>query len=185
MTTPKENLASPTGVSSIEQLFDADPDAVELTAEDGDWQEIVDYQIQKNSSRMIINMGPAHPSTHGVMRLCLELDGDIVTNLRPAIGYLHTGIEKTCEARTWTQGSALVTRADYVAPLFNEAVYVMAVEELLGITDKIPERAQIIRVLMLELNRIASHLVAIGTGGNELGGVTLLTNGLRLSLIHI
>ena len=179
MTTPKENLASPTGVSSIEQLFDADPDAVELTAEDGDWQEIVDYQIQKNSSRMIINMGPAHPSTHGVMRLCLELDGDIVTNLRPAIGYLHTGIEKTCEARTWTQGSALVTRADYVAPLFNEAVYVMAVEELLGITDKIPERAQIIRVLMLELNRIASHLVAIGTGGNELGGVTLLTNGLR------
>ena len=78
MTTPKENLASPTGVSSIEQLFDADPDAVELTAEDGDWQEIVDYQIQKNSSRMIINMGPAHPSTHGVMRLCLELDGDIV-----------------------------------------------------------------------------------------------------------
>ena len=179
MSVPEKNFTSPTGVTSVEQLFEADPNTVELTAEGGDWQEIVDRQIQEQSSRMIINMGPAHPSTHGVMRLCLELDGDIVTNLRPAIGYLHTGLEKTCEARTWTQGSTLVTRADYVAPLFNEAVYVMAVEEVLGVTNEIPERANIIRVLMLELNRIASHLVALGTGGNELGGVTLLTNGLR------
>lgn len=139
MSVPEKNFTSPTGVTSVEQLFEADPNTVELTAEGGDWQEIVDRQIQEQSSRMIINMGPAHPSTHGVMRLCLELDGDIVTNLRPAIGYLHTGIEKTCEARTWTQGSTLVTRADYVAPLFNEAVYVMAVEEVLGVTNEIPE----------------------------------------------
>lgn len=177
MTT---GYSAPAGFTALspEQEF-SDPSIPQYSAEGGDWQEIVEAQHRDRADRMIINMGPAHPSTHGVMRLCLEMDGDIVTNLRPAIGYLHTGIEKTAEYRTWTQGSALVTRMDYVAPMFNECVYSMAVEKVMGITDKIPERAQIIRVLCLELCRIASHLVALATGGNELGGTTLLTNGLR------
>ncbi|HHY07617.1 MAG: NADH-quinone oxidoreductase subunit D [Lawsonella sp.] len=166
-------------VQSVEQLFD-DPSIPQYLAdESGDFEAIAEKQRERKSDRMIINMGPAHPSTHGVMRLCLEMDGDVVMNLRPAIGYLHTGIEKTCEARTWTQGTTLVTRMDYVAPLFNEAAYVLGVEEIMGIQDRIPDRANIIRILMLELNRISSHLVAIGTGVNELGGVTLLTQGLR------
>ena len=86
-------------------------------------------------------MGPQHPSTHGVLRLILEMDGETVTHIRPAIGFLHTGIEKNMEFKTWTQGVAFCTRMDYVAPLFNEAVYCLAVEKLLGITDDIPERA--------------------------------------------
>ncbi|QQU89414.1 NADH-quinone oxidoreductase subunit D [Corynebacterium glucuronolyticum] len=177
MTTGYSAPAGSTALSP-EQEF-SDPSIPQYSAEGGDWQQIVEAQHRDRADRMIINMGPAHPSTHGVMRLCLEMDGDIVTNLRPAIGYLHTGIEKTAEYRTWTQGSALVTRMDYVAPMFNECVYSMAVEKVMGITDDIPERAQIIRVLCLELCRIASHLVALATGGNELGGTTLLTNGLR------
>ena len=104
-------------------------------------------------------MGPQHPSTHGVLRLILTLDGETVTEVRPAIGYLHTGIEKNMEYRTWTQGVTFCTRTDYLTPLFNEAAYCLAVERLLGIEDQIPERAQIIRVLLMELNRISSHLV--------------------------
>ncbi|MDY6050559.1 MAG: NADH-quinone oxidoreductase subunit D [Corynebacterium sp.] len=154
-------------------------DAPEYLDNGDSWLDIIEAQHAHRDERMVINFGPAHPSTHGVLRLALELDGDIVTNLRPAIGYLHTGIEKTAEYRTWTQGSTLVTRMDYIAPMFNEAVYCLAVEKLMGVTDEIPERARILRVLMMELNRIASHLVALGTGGNELGGTTLLTNGLR------
>ena len=182
MTTAADNMTNPRKpelVQSVEQLFD-DPSIPQYLAdESGDFEAIAEKQRERQSDRMVINMGPAHPSTHGVMRLCLEMDGDTVMNLRPAIGYLHTGIEKTCEARTWTQGTTLVTRMDYVAPLFNEAAYVLGVEELLGIQDRVPERANIIRILMLELNRLSSHLVAIGTGINELGGVTLLTQGLR------
>ena len=178
MTTGYTAPAGSTALSP-EQEF-SDPSIPQYQADGGDWQQIVEAQHKNRADRMIINMGPAHPSTHGVMRLCLEMDGDIVTNLRPAIGYLHTGIEKTAEYRTWTQGSALVTRMDYVAPMFNECVYSMAVEKAMGITDRIPQRAQIIRVLCLELCRIASHLVALATGGNELGGTTLL-----LCLIHI
>ena len=118
---------------------------------------------------MIINMGPQHPSTHGVLRLLLELDGETVIRCKPVIGYLHTGIEKNTEYRTWVQGVTYVTRADYVAPFFNELAYCMAVERLLGV--EVPERAQVIRVLVCELNRITSHLVALATGGLELGAV--------------
>jgi NADH-quinone oxidoreductase subunit D len=107
----------------------------------------------------------------------LEIDGETVTEARAGIGYLHTGIEKNMEFRTWTQGTTFCTRMDYVAPLFQEAAYCLAVEKLLGITDDVPERASVIRVLMMELNRIASHLVCLGTGGNEMGATTVMTIG--------
>ena len=125
-------------------------------------------------------MGPQHPSTHGVLRLVLTLEGETVVEVRPAIGYLHTGIEKNMEYRTWTQGVTFCTRADYLMPIFNETAYCFAVERLLGIEDKIPERAQIIRVLMMELNRITSHLGGIAPMGLELGATTIYTQGARL-----
>jgi NADH-quinone oxidoreductase subunit D len=149
-----------------------------------DWDEIVaaanearDFQT---GERLVINMGPQHPSTHGVLRLVLTLEGETVAEVRPSIGYLHTGIEKNMEYRTWTQGVTFCTRADYLMPLFNEAAYCLAVERLLGIEDKIPDRAQIIRVLMLEINRISSHLGGIAPMGLELGATTIYTQGARL-----
>ena len=145
----------------------------------GDWDAIVDEASSLHEERIVVNMGPQHPSTHGVLRLILELDGETVTEARASIGYLHTGIEKNMEFRTWTQGVTFCTRMDYVATLFNETAYCLAVEKLLGITDQIPERASIIRVLMMELNRIGSHLVALATGGMELGATTIMTIGFR------
>ena len=126
---------------------------------------------------MIINMGPQHPSTHGVLRLLLELDGETVISCRPVIGYLHTGIEKYTEYRTWMQGVTFVTRADYLAPFFNELGYCLAVERLLGID--VPPRAQLLRVLFCELNRVASHLVWLATSGLELGAVSVMLYGFR------
>nr|BFF19081.1 NADH-quinone oxidoreductase subunit D [Promicromonospora thailandica] len=142
---------------------------------DGDWDDIAREAI--GEERIVVNMGPQHPSTHGVLRLMLEIDGETVTEARAGIGYLHTGIEKNMEFRTWTQGTTFCTRMDYVAPLFQEAAYCLAVEKLLGITDDVPERASVIRVLMMELNRISSHLVCVGTGGNEMGATTVMTIG--------
>ena len=127
----------------------------------------------------MVNMGPQHPSTHGVLRLILELDGETVRETRCGIGYLHTGIEKNLEFRTWTQGVTFVTRMDYLSPFYNETAYCMAVEKLLGITDDVPRRANLIRILMMELNRISSHLVCIATGGMEIGAFTVMTIGFR------
>ncbi len=126
---------------------------------------------------MIINMGPQHPSTHGVLRLLLELDGETVISCKPIIGYLHTGIEKNTEYRTWGQAIAYVTRADYLSPFFNELAYCLAVEKLLGV--EAPPRAQVIRVLMNELNRISSHLVWLATGALELGAISVMLYGFR------
>jgi len=149
-----------------------------------DWDEIVSAALQsedfESGERIVINMGPQHPSTHGVLRLILTLEGETVVEVRPSIGYLHTGIEKNMEYRTWTQGVTFCTRADYLMPLFNEMAYCLGVERLLGIEDKIPERAQIIRVMMLELNRISSHLGGIAPMGLELGATTIYTQGARL-----
>ncbi|MGH3759189.1 NADH-quinone oxidoreductase subunit D [Actinophytocola sp.] len=145
------------------------------TVTGGDWDSALDDAV--SDERIVINMGPQHPSTHGVLRLVLELEGEAVTQARSVIGYLHTGIEKNCEYRNWTQGVTFVTRMDYLAPLFNEAAYCLGVEKLLGITA--PPRAQVIRVLLMEINRIASHLVAIATGGMELGALTGMTSGFR------
>ena len=124
-------------------------------------------------------MGPQHPSTHGVLRLILEIEGETVTEARCGIGYLHTGIEKNLEFRNWTQGTTFVTRMDYLSPFFNETAYCLGVEKLLGITDQIPERATVMRVLLMELNRISSHLVALATGGMELGALTPMLFGFR------
>jgi NADH-quinone oxidoreductase subunit D len=129
--------------------------------------------------RIVVNLGPQHPSTHGVLRLVLELDAERVVQARLGIGYLHTGIEKNCEFRNWTQAVMFVTRADYLMPVFNEVVYCLGVERLLGISDQVPERARVIRVMLMELNRISSHLVAIATGGMELGALTVMTYGFR------
>jgi NADH-quinone oxidoreductase subunit D len=134
---------------------------------------------QGEYERIVVNMGPQHPSTHGVLRLILELEGETVTEARCGIGYLHTGIEKNLEYRTWTQGVTFVTRMDYLSPFFNETAYCLGVEKLLGITDQIPERAQVIRVMMMELNRVSSHLVALATGGMELGALTAMIFGFR------
>ena len=124
-------------------------------------------------------MGPQHPSTHGVLRLILEIEGETIVSARCGIGYLHTGIEKNLEYRNWTQGVTFVTRMDYLSPLFNETVYCLGVEKLLGVTDDIPERASVIRVMMMELNRISSHLVALATGGMELGSMGAMFYGFR------
>ncbi|MCW2598746.1 MAG: nuoD [Frankiales bacterium] len=145
------------------------------TVTGGDWESVVDGA--SDDQRMVVNMGPQHPSTHGVLRLVLELEGETVTSARTVIGYLHTGIEKNMEYRTWTQGVTFVTRMDYLSPIFNETAYCLAVEKLLEI--EVPERATTIRVLCMELNRIASHLVWLATGGMELGALTAMTNGFR------
>jgi NADH-quinone oxidoreductase subunit D len=147
-----------------------------------DWDDVIAAAQEASGDgdeRLIVNMGPQHPSTHGVLRLVLTLDGETVTELRPVVGYLHTGIEKNMEYRTWTQGVTFCTRMDYLAPLFNETAYCLAVEKLLGITDAIPERATVLRVLMMELNRISSHMTAVGTLGLELGATTVFLYGMR------
>jgi NADH-quinone oxidoreductase subunit D len=132
---------------------------------------------EPTESRITINMGPQHPSTHGVLRLVLELEGEIVREVRPVIGYLHTGMEKECEDGTWRQAVTIVTRMDYLAPFFNELVYSLATEKLLGI--EIPPRGQAIRILMTELNRISSHLVWMATQGLDMGAVSMMTYGFR------
>ncbi|HEY2442937.1 MAG TPA: NADH-quinone oxidoreductase subunit D [Streptosporangiaceae bacterium] len=148
-----------------------------------DWDEVVAAADEAGDlpgdDRLVVNMGPQHPSTHGVLRLVLTLDGESVTDIRPGIGYLHTGIEKNMEFRTWTQGVTFCTRMDYLSPLFNEVAYCLAVERLLGIEDRIPERSSVIRVLMMELNRISSHMMAVGTFGLELGATTVFLNCLK------
>jgi NADH-quinone oxidoreductase subunit D len=146
------------------------------TVTGGDWDTVIGGDPIADE-RIVLNMGPQHPSTHGVLRLVLELEGETVTDCRPVIGYLHTGIEKNVEFRTWTQAVTFLTRADYVAPFSNEAVYCLGVEKLLGI--EVPDRANLIRVLMLEMNRVSSHWVWLATGGMELGALTAMTNGFR------
>lgn len=145
-----------------------------------DWDEIVAAaQTGTAGERIVVNMGPQHPSTHGVLRLILEIEGETVVEARCGIGYLHTGIEKNLEYRNWTQGVTFVTRMDYLSPFFNETAYCLGVERLLGISDTIPARASVIRVLLMELNRISSHLVALATGGMELGAMTPMFFGFR------
>ena len=134
-----------------------------------DWAKIIESQRERADEIIVINLGPQHPSTHGVMRLVLEMDGETVMSCRPGIGFLHTGIEKNAEFRTWMHGPTFWTRMNYVANIHNEAVYSMAVDKLLGITDDIPRRATQLRILALETNRIASHLTGVGANCLELG----------------
>src|SRR6184192_1428080 len=130
--------------------------------------ELLDSALE---SQMTLSMGPQHPSTHGVLRLDLRLDGELIIKAIPDIGYLHTGMEKLFEYKKYQQGIVITDRMDYLNPLGNNLAYVMAVEKLLGL--EIPERAQTIRVLMCELQRIASHLVWLGTHALDIGAMTV------------
>ena len=132
---------------------------------------------RRDDDTMIINMGPQHPSTHGVLRLMLELDGEVVLRTKPVIGYLHTGMEKTGEELTYVQGATNVTRMDYLSPLHNELVFSLATEALLGV--ELPPRAVWIRMLMAELNRISSHLMWMATNGMDLGSTSMMIYGFR------
>jgi NADH-quinone oxidoreductase subunit D len=134
-------------------------------------------EVHEGEETLIVNMGPQHPSTHGVLRLMLELDGEVVLRTKPVIGYLHTGMEKTAETLTYVQGATNVTRMDYLSPLHNELCFSLAVEKLLGI--EVPPRAEAIRVLMCELNRISSHLVAVATQGMDIGAISMMLYGFR------
>ena len=172
---PEEQVIFEPGVA------EPDPETSETrhhTVTGGDWDTVLPAP-EGETERLVVNMGPQHPSTHGVLRLILELEGETVTEARAGIGFLHTGIEKNLEFRNWVQGVTFVTRMDYLSPLFNETAYCLAVEKLLGITDDIPERASIIRVIMMEFTRITSHLVALATGGMEVGALTAMTFGFR------
>ena len=169
--------ASPTSPAGDPYAADEAMEGTVFTSSGGDWETIAQEASALKEERVVVNMGPQHPSTHGVLRLILELEGETVTECRVGIGYLHTGIEKNMEFRTWTQGVTLCTRMDYLIPLINETAHCLGVERLLGIEDEVPERAQIIRVMVMELQRISSHLVFLATGGLELGATTIMTNG--------
>jgi len=139
--------------------------------------DFVAADLASEEETMLINMGPQHPSTHGVLRLQLELEGEIVRRVKPIIGYLHTGMEKTAETLTYLQGPTNVTRMDYLSPFFNELVFSLATEKLLGID--VPPRAEAIRLLMTELNRVASHLVSLATQGLDIGAISMMIYGFR------
>src|SRR6478735_147611 len=123
---------------------------------------------------MTVNMGPQHPSTHGVLRLVLELDGETVVSVSPTVGFLHTGIEKISEQKKWQQVIPLVERMDYLGAQSNSLAFALAAERLMGIEDRMPQRVKDIRVLLAELQRISSHLVSLGTHALEIGAVSVM-----------
>ena len=170
------------GVPGSEDVFavPGEPIADQAYLSSGaDWDQIIESQRERADEIIVVNLGPQHPSTHGVMRLVLEMDGENVMSCRPGIGFLHTGIEKNSEYRTWTQGSTFFTRMNYVGGIHNEAAYSLAVDKLLDITDDIPRRGNQLRVLAMETNRIASHLTAVGANCLELGATSPQEVGLR------
>ena len=151
-----------------------------LRMSEKDAAELTSSPVENDEEQtMIINMGPQHPSTHGVLRLMLELQGEKVLRCKPIIGYLHTGMEKQCEELTYMQGGTNVTRMDYASPLNNELVFSLAVEKLLGIDGDIPERATWMRMLLSELNRMSSHLLFMATNGMDMGAVSMMIYGWR------
>lgn len=143
--------------------------------------------VSHEGNAMVLSMGPQHPSTHGVLQLMLEIEGENVIKVEPEIGYLHTGIEKNCENQFWSTAQTNVERMDYLAPSSNALCYALAVEQLLGITDRIPLRAQQIRVLNAELTRVASHCVWLGTGSIDLGALSVFfyTFDLRENILDL
>ena len=143
--------------------------------------------ISQDGNAMVLSMGPQHPSTHGVLQIMLEIEGENIVKADPEIGYLHTGIEKNCENQFWSAVQTNVERMDYLAPSSNALCYALAVEKLLGITNDIPERATQIRVLNAELTRIASHCVWLGTGGIDLGALSVFfyTFDLRENILDL
>ena len=171
--TAKELLRE---VGAVLRMSEAE--AAQLGARDVDVTGDVDVEVDAGQT-MIINMGPQHPSTHGVLRLMLELQGETVLRCKPIVGYLHTGMEKTGENLTFMQGGTNVTRMDYASPIINELVFSMATEKLLGIDGDIPERATWMRMLLSELNRMSSHLLFMATNGLDLGAVSMMIYGWR------
>ena len=174
-----QTAMSTTGVapSGADRVSRREPSAV-LRMSEAEAAEIGgDPDDPGDDELVLLNMGPSHPSTHGVLRLMLELSGETVLRSKPVIGYLHTGMEKTGENLTYLQGGTNVTRMDYASPLFNELAFCLAAERLLGIDA--PERATWIRMLMCELNRVSSHLLFMATNGMDLGAVSMMIYGWR------
>jgi NADH-quinone oxidoreductase subunit D len=174
---PEQGLQRRSELSARELMRDI---GAVLRMSEAEAAALADQEVDPDSDQtMIINMGPQHPSTHGVLRLMLELQGETVLRCKPIIGYLHTGMEKTGEQLTYLQGGTNVTRMDYASPLNNELVFSMAVERLLGIDGDIPERAVWMRMLLSELNRMSSHLLFMATNGLDLGAVSMMLYGWR------
>jgi NADH-quinone oxidoreductase subunit D len=142
-------------------------------------QEEIEQEDSPDKELMTINMGPQHPSTHGVLRLVVTLSGESVIKVIPDIGYLHTGVEKTAETKTYNQALTLTDRTDYLNPLINNLGFTLAVERLLGIEHKVPPKAQVVRVILCELQRISSHLVWLGTHAMDLGALSTFLYGMR------
>jgi NADH-quinone oxidoreductase subunit D len=170
-------LAAATTEGAQELLPDVEDPALEIQRGTVVSDDFVLDDSAEPAERQIMNMGPQHPSTHGVLRLQLEVEGETIRRVKPIIGYLHTGMEKTGETLTWLQGPTNVTRMDYLSPFHNELAFSLAVEQLLGVT--IPDRAKAIRVLMTELNRVASHLLYLATFGMDIGAVSMMIYGWR------
>ena len=167
---PSERVYRRDETSAVLRISEAEAAVLAGSPDDPPTGDIADQ-------RMILNMGPSHPSTHGVLRLMLEMEGEAILRCKPVIGYLHTGMEKTAEDLTYLQGPTNVTRMDYAAPLFSELAFSMAVEQLLELD--VPPRATWIRMLMCELNRVSSHLLFQATNGMDLGAVSMMIYGWR------
>ena len=186
---PRERtISASTGEGGQELLSRAGMGAKELLREAGavlrmsesEAAALADIQADPDEDQtMIINMGPQHPSTHGVLRLMLELQGETVLRCKPVVGYLHTGMEKQAEQLTYMQGGTNVTRMDYLSPMNNELVFSLAVEKLLGIDGDIPERAVWMRMLLSELTRLNSHIMFLATNGMDIGAVSMMLYGWR------
>ena len=172
-----QELSSRAGMGAKELLREV---GAVLRMSESEAAALADVQSDPDEDQtMIINMGPQHPSTHGVLRLMLELQGETVLRCKPVIGYLHTGMEKTGEQLTYMQGGTNVTRMDYLSPLNNELVFSLAVEKLLGIENDIPERAVWMRMLLSELTRMSSHIMFLATNGMDIGAVSMMLYGWR------
>jgi NADH-quinone oxidoreductase subunit D len=186
MTSVERGWATGTSEGSQEMTARSSANADELLRELGATLRLSEAEAAdlvgegpSEDQTMIINMGPQHPSTHGVLRLMLELEGETVLRTKPVIGYLHTGMEKTGEDLTYLQGPTNVTRMDYAAPLFSELAFSLTTEKLLGIDEDIPARAQWIRMLLTEINRMTSHLLFLATNGMDIGAVSMMLYGWR------
>jgi NADH-quinone oxidoreductase subunit D len=170
-----------------EEILTTDPEQIRLAHQTGEGAQELKPQARdvvltgglwpEDDATTIINMGPQHPSTHGVLRIMLELDGETVLRVKPVVGYLHTGMEKTGEELTYVQGATNVTRMDYVSPLSNELVWSLAVEKLLGV--EVPPRAVWMRMMLVELNRMASHLLFQATNGMDMAALSMMIYGWR------
>src|SRR5829696_4195416 len=156
-------------MATVQHLEFRDPPSRAAEAAAASADELGDLEGEK----MVLNMGPSHPSTHGVLRVLLELDGEIITKAMPDVGYLHRGDEKIAESMTYTQFIPYTDRLDYLAPLANNVAYALAVEKLMGIHDKLPPRCQYIRVMCCELARISAHLLGLGALAMDTGAMTV------------